>query len=166
MSNVRRHKLRLCQLPPGALLLLLCAANAAAQGKITVSPSPLPLLAPPYVQIEFVSEGEPYGPVSQEVRGRFHRLVVLRAAIAYQRPVLRIETLTYGDEGCCSRLIGARLLPIEQLGEQGLELPEATASEFKFVRWLGTRAFEFKYGNLICKLSGAGKSQSVVACKR
>ena len=147
-------------------VLFLLPASAQAQNPVSIGLKALPLKAPDYELIEFVSEGEAYGPVSQEVRGRFHRLVVLRSVIAYERPVLRVETLTYGDEGCCTRLIGVRELPIELLRTHGIALPEATTSEFKLVRWLGPRAVEFRYGGLVCKLGALGKPQSTVACRQ
>lgn len=155
-----RHRRRLAQ----AFLLVLFASGAHAQRQIILDLKSLPLKAPPYELIQFVSEGEAYGPVSQQVRGRVQRLVVLRPAIGYDRPVFRLETLTYGDEGCCIKLVGARELPIEQFTEYGVALPNATTSEFKLIRWLSPRAIEFRYGQLVCTLGGLGKPQSTLAC--
>jgi hypothetical protein len=89
---------------------------------------------PPYELITFVTEGKAYGPVSETVRGRYHRLVVLSGGIVYNHPTLRLETLTYGDEGCCIRLLAAQELPMESLRENGFALPKATTAEFVFNR--------------------------------
>lgn len=147
-----------------ATLVLYCSATA--QPAVQVPTPTLATTAPPYELIGFASEGRSYGPVSQSVRGRFHRVVLVRAGIAYDHPTLRLETLTYGDEACCFRLVSARALPLADLVNYGIELPEATAAEFKFVRWTTPRSIEFTYGPLKCRVGGIGKPNSEVACAR
>ena len=160
---VRRHKLRLTL--PFVIFLFLAANKAFAQPPVRVSASSLPLQPPPYSSIGFVSQGPVYGQPTQMVRGRYHRLVMLNPAIAYEHPTLRIETLTYGDEGCCHRMVSVRELPLERLSQEGIRLPEATSSEFQFRRWLGPQSAEFRYGTLKCQLSNLNQSTILVACK-
>ena len=148
-----------------ALALALFQAAAAAAPSVQVETTRVALKAPPYELIQFVTEGEPYGPVTERIRGRFHRLVVLSPGIAYDHPTLRIETLTYGDEACCLRLVAAYELPLEKLGDHGITLPEATRAQLKFRRWLGTRALEVAYGPLACVFSRIGNPTISVACQ-
>jgi len=146
-------------------LLVLQATSVHARDAARVPTTNASVKAPPYELIAFVTEGKPYGPVSEAVRGRYHRVVVVSGGIAYNHPTLRLETLTYGDEGCCTRLVAVRELPIERLGEHGFKLPEATTAEFRFNRWLGERSFEFRYGALSCRVSNVGSSGVSVACR-
>jgi hypothetical protein len=144
-------------------VVISAAAPALAAEVPTPSASKTP---PPYSQIEYVSEGSPYGPVSQAVRGRFHRLVLIRAAIVHDHPTLRLETLTYGDEGCCVKLVEARVLDLELLTQHGIELPDAARADFSFLRWTSTRSLEFTYGPLKCRVARIGEPKSEVECAR
>ena len=142
-------------------------ASAAVSAYAAAVPTPLaPKSPPPYTLIEFVTEGQPYGPVSQAVRGRFHRLVLVRAAVVHDHPTVRLETLTYGDEGCCVKLVDARILDLEKLAQYGIELPVASAAEFVFLRWVDTRSLEFTYGPLKCRIAKIGEPKSEVTCAR
>ena len=148
------------------LLLLVLLHGAAVAGEaVQVATSKIALKGPPYELIQFATGGESYGPASQRVRGRSHRLVVLSPVIAYDHPTLRIETLNYGDEACCIRLVAAYELPIEKLAEHGVALPEATKSEFKFHRWLSPQSLEFAYGSLVCVLRSLGSRTISVVCR-
>ena len=145
--------------------IMLQVAPAHARDAAQVPATNASAKPPPYELISFATEGKPYGPVSEAVRGRYHRVVVVSGGIAYDHPTLRLETLTYGDEGCCIRLVAARELPIERLGEHGFNLPKATTAEFTFIRWRSERSFDFRYGTLSCRVSNVGNSIVSVACR-
>lgn len=126
----------------------------------TVRPKPAP-----YAQITLAGTGPVYGgPESQEVRGRFNRLVVLREGSIHDQPVIRIETLTYGHEGCCSRLIGVRQIDLNHLVNQGLRLPEPTTSEIKSMDWLAADAATLRYGTVSCILKDLNEPKVKVSC--
>jgi len=146
--------------------LALFHSAAVADQAVRIETAKIALKAPPYELIQFATEGQPYdGPINERNHGRFHRLVVLSPEIAYDHPRFRIETITYGDEACCIRLVAAYELPVKKLGDHGIKLPESTRAEFKFHHWLGSHALEFAYGPLTCVLSGLGNGWVSVACK-
>jgi hypothetical protein len=148
-----------------SLALVGLVSTADAQNSIEVSPKPTELKPPPYATITHVTTGPGYGTVSQQVRGRFHRVVVLQEGLVYDHPMLRIETLTYGDEGCCIHLKAAWTLDLNVLAEGGLRLPEAGTSELRPTRWLSPQTAEFRYGNLLCQVRGIGKDKVVTTCQ-
>jgi hypothetical protein len=145
------------------------AANAVlAQTTVEATPKTIKLISPPYASITLVSIGPAYGheqPLSEQVRGRFNRLVALRNGLVYDHPLLRIETLTYGHEGCCSRLVTARQLDLNALVESGLRLPEATSSEIESIQWASSDNVTLRYGTYSCQLIGLNKPKVVVSCK-
>ena len=146
------------------------AVNAvSAETSVETTPKTIKLSSPPYASIELVGIGPAYGhdkPVSESVRGRFNRLVVLRDGLVYDHPILRIETLTYGHEGCCSRLVAARQLDLNALVERGLRLPDATSSEIESMQWASSDTVTFRYGMYSCQLVGLSKPKVVVSCKQ
>jgi hypothetical protein len=119
---------------------------------------------PSYASIALVSSGPPYGPATQSVRGRFNRLVVVQKGLAYDHPVLRIETLTYGDEGCCTRLASVREIDLNEAAQSGLRLPEAATSQISSTTWESADAATFKYGTYSCRLQGLSKPRVKASC--
>ena len=149
-----------------ALLLLAATLSAVAQPAVDLSPKSVKRTPPPYETISFATEGPAYGHTDGAVRGRYHRVLIVNAGLAYDRPTLRLETLTYGDEVCCRRVVGAWQLDLEGLSEKGVPLPDAASTELRFVRWRGPRTVEFVYGALTCRFAGIGKDKVAVECKR
>ena len=147
--------------------LMTSALVAYGQGSVDLAPKPSkrqPLQ--PYEAISFVSEGPTYGNTDEAVRGRYHRVLLVAGALAYDRPTIRLETLTYGDEGCCRKLIGAWDIDLEELTAGGIPLPKAETSELTFTRWVGAHTFEISYGTLRCRVSRVGQPKVTVSCKQ
>ena len=89
---------------------------------------------------------------------------MLREGLVYDHPVLRIETLTYGDEGCCSRVVAARRVDLNDLVQVGLKLPDATSSEIDSMSWTSADVVTLKYGVYSCRLHDLSKPKVVISC--
>lgn len=146
------------------LASLLCAANAGAA--VEVVPKVVAPRAAKYESISFATEGPAHSTSDGKVRGKFQRLLVLSGGLVYEHPTLRLETLTYGDEGCCRRVVEAWELDLNALPDAGLALPEAATSRLQFVRWRGAWMAEFKYGEYVCKFQGIGLPKLKVSCAK
>jgi hypothetical protein len=120
---------------------------------------------PAYASILEVSTGPAHSFGDGEVRGHFERIVVSSGGLAYDAPILWLETLTYGDEGCCTRLVSSYLLKISDLRKIGFHLPEASTSELSILRWTSPTTIQFRYGDLVCHLEHVGKPKVNVSCK-
>ena len=155
--------MRIAQLVTVALILV-AASVARAEAPIDVSPTVVKLRPVPYVAIAFATEGPAHSFSDGNVRGKYQRLVVLNLGLAYDRPTLRLETLTYGDENCCRRLIAAWELNINDLTGLGLSMPDAATNELRFVRWRNARTAEFRYGEYSCQFQGVGLPKLKVSC--
>lgn len=152
-----------------SLLLLLVASlfgpigTAAAADLVAKSVEASP---PPYETIAFVSEGPTFGHTSGSIRGRYHRVLLLNAGLAYERPVIRFEAVTYGDEVCCRRVTAAWVLDLNDLEKSGVVLPDAATTELQFRRWLAAESAEFRYGKLTCRFSGIGSTKISASCTK
>jgi len=147
------------------LLFMLAVSGAAnAQGSADVTLKTSKTAAPPHSAIAYLTEGPAFGHTDGAVRGRFYRVLFVRVGLAYDFPLIRIESLTYGDEGCCMRLRTAWELNLEEPQAIGVTLPNAATSELRFVDWTSPHSFNFKVGNLTCSISGLGKTKAKLAC--
>lgn len=145
--------------------LLGFALSAHAQGSVEVVLKPTkPQAPPPYEAISFVSEGPTYGNTDEAVRGRYQRVLVVAGVLAYDHPTIRLETLTYGDEGCCRRIVGAWDLRLSEVSDRGISLPKAENADITFTRWLGAHSFAFSYGALRCKVTRVGQAKVTISC--
>ena len=157
------------QMAPRRLLLLVLLAAVShpyAVAAVELSPKSLDRKAPGYETISFVSEGPAYGHTDGVVRGRYHRILFLNAGLAYDRPVIRLETLTYGDEVCCRRVVAAWEIDLNALQDKGVALPDAATTALRFRRWSAASSAEFRYGDLNCRLSGIGNQKVSVSCNK
>jgi hypothetical protein len=154
---------RLCALQSFAILLL-GPAPALAQGTFTAKT--VKTSSPSYELIGLVAEGPSYGPSGETVRGRFQRVLLVYRGLAYHYPEFRIETLTYGDEACCRRVVAAKALDLQEVSSSGVPLPEAATTEITFVRWQSPQSAVFGFGKLQCTFSGLGQSKVHVVCKQ
>src|SRR5437660_4814728 len=111
--------MRTVQLAAVAVLLAV-AGMAHSQVAVDVSPKAVKLKPPPYAAISFTTEGPAHSHSDGKVRGKYQRIVVLSLGLAYAHPTLRLETLTYGDEVCCRRLVAAWELDRNELPGLGL----------------------------------------------
>ena len=150
------------------VLLASTVSAFAAQSQVTAEIAPKVVWPrfPSYEAISFASEGPAYGHADSAVRGRFHRVLFINEGLAYDDPSIRLETMTYGDEGCCRKLVGAQQFSVKELQSKGVQPPDPARTELVFVRWHGPREFEYKYGSLACRLSGIGESKVTVSCQR
>lgn len=156
------------QLRQYAIVVVLCSLICAAHAENTVDVRPK-LVAPEparYESISFVSEGPVHSLSDGKMRGKFQRVVVLSGGLGYQHPTLRFETLTFGDEACCRRVVASWELDLNVHSGSGLVLPEAATSRLQFVRWRGTRLAEFKYGEYRCRFQGIGLPKVSVSCSK
>jgi hypothetical protein len=150
----------------GCVGLLVAGFGAAAQTPIDLPLTKVSAKPPPYSQIEFVAEGPSFdSPVSEQIHGRFRRLVLISAPIVYDMPTIRIESMTYGDEICCVQISSAREMSLQRLSDLGAAFAKASESEFRFVRWIDAHAFEFKYGPVACRVSKLTTKVARVVCK-
>jgi hypothetical protein len=141
MSNVSDQKMR--HFLTHCLLCLVAVSGAyAVEPEYAVPTTYKSQINYPW--ISFLTEGPADWFSDSETRGRYLRLVVYGQVEEYPS-TFRIETITYGDEGCCHKLSRARnfeLAPV-MAGKFG---PLSTdAIEFEFVRWLNSTSVEFKY---------------------
>ena len=143
---------------------LLASTPAVAEGTFTAKT--VKTLSPPYELIGLVTEGPSYGSSGETVRGRFQRVLLVYRGLVHDYPEFRIETLTYGDEACCRRVVAARALDLHEVSTSGVPLPEAATTEITFVRWQSPQAAVFGFGRLQCTFSGLGQSKTHVACKQ
>jgi len=149
-----------------AALILAVTFSVNAQPVVELAAKVMKRSSPAYETISFVTEGPAYGHTDGTVRGRYHRILILNQGLAYDRPTIRIETLTYGDEACCRRVMGAWSIDLEDLSEKGVSLPDSATTELRFLRWRGPRTVEFAYGALTCRFAGIGKGSVTAACKQ
>ena len=148
------------------LATLFLATAAHAQGAIEFTPKAVKPRPAPYETISFATEGPAHSFGDGPVRGKHQRLIVLNVGLAYDYPTLRLETLTYGDEGCCRRVVAAWELDMNKLAGLGLSLPEAATNELHFVQWRSPYDAEFKFGELSCTFQGIGKKKVKVSCSK
>lgn len=147
-------------------LFMVFSFSAQAQDSIEVPLKPSkPNVPQPYEGISFVSEGPTYGNTDEAVRGRYQRVLVIAGNLAYDHPTIRLETLTYGDEGCCRRIVGAWDFRLEEIINKGILLPRVEMSEFKFIRWQNAHSFAFSYGALRCNVLRVGQPKVAVSCE-
>lgn len=79
-------------------------------------------------------------------QGRYLRLVVY-SPIEEAPPELRIESWTYGDEGCCLRLVRSRQFTLAEPLAKTFGPLKATTCEkgFEFLGWVSLTSFRFSY---------------------
>jgi len=88
----------------------------------------------------------------------------VRQGLVYDHPVLRIETLTYGDEGCCSKLVAAKELDLNALSQGGMKLPDPTTAAIESIRWTSNDDVTIRYAAFSCRLQGILKPKVKVSC--
>ena len=146
------------------LVIWMAAFGANVALALDLSPKVVKVSSPPYEEISFVTEGPSYGHTDGAIRGRFHRILFVQAGLAYDRPAVRLETLTYGDEACCRRVVAAAELDLNDLEAKGVALPAAATTSLRFVRWVNPLSADLRYGKLNCRLSGIGSQRVSVRC--
>jgi hypothetical protein len=111
-----------------------------------------------YSLAQQLTTGPAYGFSDGKVRGKYLKLVVLEGQLAYDPPTLRIEHFTYGDEGCCKRLVKAKAIDTNKAFSEiaGQYIPESEG--FTDVRWLSPTSVELKYNKLRFVLSSLDKA--------
>ena len=117
---------------------------------------------PPYANISFLVEGPAIVVGQRVVRGKFHRLTVIDSGIVHEAPVLRFDTLTYGDEGCCRRIVASFELPLSEVVDRLSPATRPAYSEFKFRRWDSPTSLHFAYGDISYTLRDIGTSTITV----
>jgi hypothetical protein len=90
---------------------------------------------------------------------------LLYGGLAHDWPEVRIETLTYGDEACCRKVISAKTLDLNELSQNGIALPDAATTAVKLVRWQSSRAVVFALGKLHCTFGALNQVTVTVKCK-
>src|SRR6266849_5925127 len=101
------------------------ASGVHSQTGTELALRPEKLESPVYESISFASEGPAHSLSDGNIRGQIQRLLILESGLAYDRPLIRLETLTYGDEGCCRHLVAVWNLDLNRLQNQGVRLPDA-----------------------------------------
>lgn len=149
---------------PLLLVTLVISCSAGAQGNTEIAVKPVKAVAPPYATISYLTQGPAYGFTDGAVRGQFHRVLFIEAGLTYDLPVIRLESLTYGDEGCCMRLAAAWELKLDDLQSKGIRLPHSASTEVRFLKWTSSQAFDLKVGHLTCSITDVGQSKVRVAC--
>jgi hypothetical protein len=149
---------------PVFLALAICKGHAAAES-VDTAPRIVAHSSPQYEAISFVTEGPAYRHTDGPIRGRFHRLLFINSGLVHDHPIVRLETMTYGDEVCCRRIVAAWELELSGLEGKGVRLPDAATAQLKFIRWRAPRSAELRYGNLSCRLSGIGNPRVSVSCR-
>ena len=97
-----------------ALVTLLLAFSLATHGQtLELRAKTAPRLE--YHLISQLSSGPAFDISDGKVRGKYLRLVVYEAELAYDPPTLRIEQFTYGDEGCCKTLRKASEVELDKV---------------------------------------------------
>ena len=145
---------------------LTLGAVSSAQVPVDFSPRSVSTRPVAYEAISSVSEGPAHSFADGKVRGKFQRVIVLNLGLVYDRPTLRLETLSYGDEACCRRVIEAWELKIDDLSRSSILLPDAATSELRFVRWRDSRTAEFRYGDFACRFQGIGRPKLTISCAK
>jgi hypothetical protein len=98
-----------------------------------------------YAWIAFLSEAPAVWVSDVPVKGQFVRLVVY-SPVEEDPSIFRVETVTYGDEGCCRKLVRARTFkPEKVMLDQFGPFNKKDNVEFEFVRWLSPTSVEIKY---------------------
>jgi hypothetical protein len=151
---------------PVSLALLALSGPASSEPTVELKATPVKVAPPAYEAVAFVTEGPAYGHTDGKLRGRYQRVIFIAPAVAYDRPTIRLETLTYGDEGCCRRIEGAWNLDLEELAAKDVSLPETAASQLTFIRWHTPQTVTVRYGNLVCRLAGIGKLAIKASCEK
>lgn len=79
-------------------------------------------------------------------QGRYLRLVVY-ARVEENDQEMRVESWSYGDEGCCERLVRSRQFTLERPLAQtfGSFKPESCNTYFKFLGWVSLSSFRFSF---------------------
>ncbi|QAU34674.1 hypothetical protein [Janthinobacterium sp. 17J80-10] len=125
-------------------LVMVCLTPALAFGRpIQAVVINADVESPAYPRIEFVTVGKAYGFSDEEVRGKFLRVVLVSPELAYDAPILRVETLTYGDEGCCTTVVNATELNLGDLTDWSAAKDQ---NGFRFGKWLSPSSFTFSLG--------------------
>lgn len=133
---------------PIGIVVTLTFAHALAETEATINTIIAPKVE--YERIEFMTTSPAVWvrdmPPDQ---GRYLRLVVY-APIEESPQEMRVESWTYGDEGCCQRLVRSRQFTLaESLREQfGPFKATACKTNFVFQGWLSLTSFRFSY---LCK---------------
>ena len=83
-------------------------------------------------------------------QGRYLRLIVY-AQIEEAPQEMRVESWTYGDEGCCLRLIRSRQFTLPESLEKTFGPLKASTCDkgFEFLSWVSLTSFRFSY---LCKV--------------
>jgi hypothetical protein len=151
----------------GVVSVLLAAASLAHSKEVVIaSPKIVPISPPRYEAISFATTGPAHTFSDSAARGKYQRLVVLDRALGYDLPTLRLETLTYGDEGCCTTIVAAWELDLNELRDLGVSLPDAATTRLRFSRWHSARVAEFQLGELKCQFEGVGLPRVKVSCAK
>jgi hypothetical protein len=151
----------------GVVSVLFAAASLAHSKEVVIaSPKIVPISPPRYEAISFATIGPAHSFSDSAARGKYQRLVVLDLGPAYDLPTLRLETLTYGDEGCCTTIVAAWELDLNELPGLGLSLPDAATTRLRFNRWHSARTAEFQFGELNCQFEGVGLPRVKVSCAK
>ena len=124
------------------------AASAATAQEALIHTAPAPRVL--YERIEFLSTSPMvWVRDTPPDQGRYLRLVVY-SQIEEVEPQMRIESWTYGDEGCCLRLVRSRHFTVaEPLSKTFGSLKASTCNKvFEFNGWVSLTSFRFSY---LCK---------------
>ena len=147
------------------IIAAVFSQGVAAQSVVDLLPSRA--VAPaPYARIMQVSLGPAQGPMSESIHGRLTRLVVVQQAIIYDHPIIRIESLVWGDEACCIRIASARSVDLNKAAQEGFDLPDARQAQVEQIRWLAPDSAEFKYGDRTCRLDKLNAKRVRLACRK
>jgi len=147
-------------------ILALAASIAAISSHAESFRVQRPKMQPPYANISFVVEGPVIALGQRVVRGKFHRLTVIDSGIVYEAPILRFDTLTYGDEGCCRRVITSFELPLSDVLDKLNPATRPEETQFKFLHWDGPTSLQFTYGEAKYIVQGVGTSAVSIEAAR
>ena len=147
------------------LLLYLVIAHVAfaAEPLTVITSKKAATTSPSYARISLVVEGDAFAFSDGPNRGRFIRLVVVDEDLAYGAPTLRVETLVYGDEVCCRRVLSARTVNLNELFESGVLQSKEKYPRFTFTKWLSATSFEFGFGERAYRLSNVDQPKFQLA---
>ncbi|MFG6486707.1 hypothetical protein ACG04R_08500 [Roseateles sp. BYS78W] len=124
--------------------LLACASLAGAQSVFTVRAEAA--REPDGTRIEFTSTARQLWTPAGSAEPQYLRFVLYRPH--QSPPEFRIESWTFGREGCCHRLVRARHFDIVTSELLNIVAPNACAEDFAFGRWLSATSFSFR---MICR---------------
>ena len=132
---------------PIAILLALNIAQAMAS-EATINTTTAPKVQ--YERIQFITSSPAvWVRDTPPDQGRYLRLVVY-SQIEEAPQDMRVESWTYGDEGCCLRLVRSRQFSLaESLGKTFGPFKAGTCdTNFTFLGWVSLTSFRFSY---LCK---------------